>query len=132
MADSERPISEFMTTVVQTVDLETSLRQARAVLDEHGIRHLPVLDGKRLVGVVSERDLKLLETFPVIDRDLASVGDVMADRPYCVAPDTPLRVVVRTMAERKYGSALVADGQDVRGIFTTVDALRTIDALVGA
>ena len=123
---TRRTVRYFMTSVVTVVDLETSIRDATALLKKHDIRHLPVLDGKRLVGLVSERELNLIRAFPVIDMDSASVGDVMAEEVYSVPPDTPLVEVARTMADHKYGSALVVEGDDVVGIFTTVDALNAL------
>jgi acetoin utilization protein AcuB len=112
-----------MTPTVHTVDLETSLPDARRLMQAHGIRHLPVLDGARLVGVVSQRDVVALETSPFIDTSTVSVHDAMAEVPYAVPPETPLREVVQVMAENKYGSVVVIEGERVCGIFTTVDAM---------
>jgi acetoin utilization protein AcuB len=117
------PIREYMTPTVHTVDLETSLPDARRLMQAHGIRHLPVLDGARLVGVVSQRDVVALETSPFIDTSTVSVHDAMAEVPYAVPPETPLREVVQVMAENKYGSVVVIEGERVCGIFTTVDAM---------
>jgi acetoin utilization protein AcuB len=125
-----RPIKDFMTQSVYTVSLETSLEGAHRIMRDEGIRHLPVFDGKKLVGVVSERELEMLRAFPMIDMALTSVSDAMAEQTYVVAPDTPLQQVVRTMAENKYGSALVVETDEVRGIFTTIDALAVIDLLL--
>jgi acetoin utilization protein AcuB len=127
-----RPIKDFMTTAVHSVHLETSLEDAHRAMRDRGVRHLPVLDGDKLVGIVSERELELLRSFPMIDMSVASVSDAMPDQTYVVGPDTPLREVVRTMAEKKYGSALVVEDQRVRGIFTTVDALAVVDLLLSS
>lgn len=125
-----RPIKDFMTTVVQTVDLECSLQKAHELMAEHKIRHLPVLDGGNFVGVVSQRELELLRAFPLLDLAVAAVPDAMTGEPYVVGPDETLQTVVRTMAENKYGSAVVADGGQIQGIFTTIDALKVVDMLL--
>lgn len=125
-----RPISEYMTPTVHTVDLEASLPEARRLMQEHRIRHLPVLDGARLVGVVSQRDVVALETSPFIDTSVVSVHDAMAEVPYAVAPETPLREVVQVMAENKYGSVVIIENEAVRGIFTTVDAMSVLAELL--
>lgn len=125
-----RPIKDYMTTSVHTVRLETSLEEAHRIMRDQSVRHLPVLDGDKLVGIVSERELEMLRSFPIIDMALTSVSDAMADETYVVEPGTSLQQVVRTMAEHKYGSALVAEGSQVRGIFTTTDALAVVDLLL--
>lgn len=115
-----------MTPSVHTISMESTLPQARTLMEEHGIRHLPVLDGSKLVGVISDRDLARMEGFPMIDFNLVSVPDAMSDEPYVVAPDTPAIEVFRTMHKERYGSAIVADGGTVVGVFTTTDALRVL------
>jgi acetoin utilization protein AcuB len=90
------------------------------------IRHLPVLHGGKLVGLVSLRDLHLVETLPDVDPKLVSVEDAMSQDVYSVRPDASLRDVVREMARRKLGSAVVMSGRKVVGMFTTVDALRVL------
>jgi predicted transcriptional regulator len=120
-------IRDVMTKTVLSVALETSLEDAGKLMEEQGIRHLPVLDEYKLVGVVSQRELELLRSLPGVDLSLASVGDVMADTVYTVAPGEPLRDVARVMADGKMGSAVVFEGGVVMGIFTTIDALRVIE-----
>ncbi len=113
-----------------TVDLETSLSQARKVMSEHAVRHLPVLDGTKIVGLLSERDLSKLEGFSMLDINLVSVPDAMSENPYVVEPKTPVFEVVRTMRRNRYGSAVVADGGKVVGMFTTMDALGLLGTML--
>ncbi|MCA9650900.1 MAG: CBS domain-containing protein [Myxococcales bacterium] len=130
MSSSDRPIRDFMTPSVHTIPMESTLPQARAMMKEHGIRHLPVLDGTSLVGLLSDRDLARMEGFPMIDFDLVSVPDAMSEEPYVVAPDDAAIDVFRTMQERRYGSAIISDGGTVVGVFTTTDALRVLVELM--
>jgi acetoin utilization protein AcuB len=108
------------------VDLESSLPAARELMKRHGVRHLPVVDGEKLVGLLSERELGRLEGFPMVDLNLVAVPDAMAGSPYVVTPDTPLREVVRTMMRERFGSAIVAENTRVVGMFTTTDALNVL------
>lgn len=115
-----------MTASVHTIGMESTLPQARDLMQQHGIRHLPVVDGSKLVGLLSDRDLARLEGFPMVDFNLVSVPDAMSDEPYVVSPDAIARDVFRTMHEKRYGSALVAEDGKVIGVFTTTDALRVL------
>jgi acetoin utilization protein AcuB len=121
-----------MTPVVHTITMEMSLPEAQRLLEEHGIRHLPVVDGEKLVGVISDRDIARLEGFPMVNFNSVSVADAMSSRPYSVGPETDLVEVVRTMAANKYGSAIVVEGRRVSGIFTVVDALKILAGLLEA
>ena len=83
-----------------------------------------------MVGLVSDRDLHLIETLDDVDPRAVQVGEAMSQDPFVVAPDAPLDEVVHVMAERKYGSALVLQHDKVVGIFTTVDACRAFAELL--
>lgn len=93
---------------------------------EHRIRHLPVVDGNRLVGLVSERDLHLMETLPDSDPDEVEVEQAMSDPVFAVKPTDEVAEIAQRMAERKLGSVVVMDDGGVAGIFTSVDALTAL------
>lgn len=112
-----------MTPSVHTISMESTLPQARAMMEDHSIRHLPVLDGQKLVGLLSDRDLARLEGFPMFDFNLVAVPDAMSESPYVVTPQTPAIDVLREMRDHRYGSAIVCDDGKVVGVFTTIDAL---------
>jgi acetoin utilization protein AcuB len=103
------------------------MSQAHALMREHQIRHLPVLEAGKLVGVVSERDLHLIETLPDADPDEVAVEDAMTSDVYTVNFDDPVDDIVEQMAKRKYGSAVVLNRRGtIEGIFTTTDALQVL------
>jgi acetoin utilization protein AcuB len=93
---------------------------------EHDIRHLPVFDAGRLVGVISERDIILVESLADVNPTEVNVEEAMTTDVYVVEPDTSLLETVGTMIDRKLGSAIVAEGTRVVGVFTTIDALRAL------
>jgi acetoin utilization protein AcuB len=96
----------------------------------HKIRHLPVLEGGKLVGIVTERDLHLVETLRDVDPAKVTVEEAMSENVYAVQPDTALDVVAEALAEHKYGSAVVMQNAKVVGIFTTNDACRALSELL--
>jgi len=120
-----------MTGKPVAIESGRTLAEAHDRMRECGIRHLPVVDGGRLVGVVSQRDLYLLQTLRSVDPVTETVGEAMMRTPYTVAPEAPLEEVARRMAENKYGSAVVVERGAVVGMFTTVDALRALASLLG-
>jgi len=122
-------IRQFMTPAPHSIGRDQPLSVAQDRMRSYGVRHLPVLDGGKLTGILSQRDALLVETLRDVDPAKVPVEDAMSTDVYVVAPETPLEVVAGAMAEHKYGCAVVMDGKHVVGIFTTVDALR---ALVGA
>jgi acetoin utilization protein AcuB len=125
-------ISKYMTTVPRTVDSETTLLTATRVMREGGFRHLPVMQGERLLGIITDRDIRLVESFDNVDAEKTTVGEAMTDAPYAVPPETPLDEVVATMAEHKYGSAVVVQNAKVVGVFTTVDVCRALSELLSS
>jgi acetoin utilization protein AcuB len=116
-------IAEVMTTSPHTIRADEKLARAHDVMREHGLRHLPVLDGGMLVGVLSQRDLYFVEAVGGVDARVDSVAHAMASEIYTVAPGDCVRDVARSMGENKYGCAVVVDRGHVVGIFTATDAL---------
>ncbi len=103
------------------------MAEAHHMMRLHRIRHLPVLEAGKLVGIVTERDLHLIETLPGGDPDAVTVEEAMTVDVYAVHPDGAVDSIVEKMADHKYGSAVVLDRQGaVEGIFTTVDALQVL------
>jgi acetoin utilization protein AcuB len=115
-------IQKYMTTCPHTIGDDQPMALAHRMMREHHIRHLPVLRDAKVVGLVSDRDLHLVESLKDVDPKTVLVSEAMTQEPYVVAPDAALDEVVSTMAEMKYGSAVVTQHSKVVGIFTTVDA----------
>jgi acetoin utilization protein AcuB len=126
----ERPVvpvvSDYMTPGPYCVAPSDSLPKAHEVMREHGIRHLPVVMGDRLVGILSDRDLNLVQSITPVRPEEITVEDAMTSDPYAVAADTPLNRVARVMVERRIGSAVVLDGRHIAGVFTVTDGLQAL------
>ena len=115
-----------MTRSPHTIGRDQTLKTASEVMREHGVRHLPVLHGGQLLGILSNRDVFLVESLEGVDEDAVTVEEAMTAEPYIVAEGDDLKSVVTTMAESKFGAAVVMEGRNVTGIFTTIDALNAL------
>lgn len=125
-------IRAHMTPTPHSIGRDQPLTRAHELMREHRIRHLPVLDGGVLVGLLSDRDLHLIETLRDVDPARVDVEEAMSQVVYAVGPDTPLDEVLDQMVDHKYGCAVVMQHQHVVGIFTTSDVCRSFAALLRA
>lgn len=123
-------VQRFMTTSPLTIGLEQTLAAAEKVMAEHHIRHLPVLERGKLRGLLSLRDVHLVETLDGVDPRSVKVEDAMLESVFAVAPDAPLDEVTSEMAEHKYGCAVVMQNEHVVGVLTTVDVCRALTELL--
>jgi len=125
-------ISEYMTASPATIESNLTLAQAAERMHVNGIRHLPVLKNGNLVGVLSQRDILVLESVSGCDLETCPVEQAMVIQPFTCGPRALIRAVAQEMAEHKYGTAVVVDREhpaSVVGVFTTVDALRALNKL---
>jgi len=119
-------ICRYMTRSPHTIAVDRTLADAHSLMRQFRIRHLPVVERGELVGIVSERDLHLIETLRDVNPTEVKVEEAMSQDVFCVDPGSSIARVARMMAERKVGSAMVVHGGKVLGIFSTVDALRAL------
>jgi acetoin utilization protein AcuB len=130
-------IDELMTPCPISIRPDQSLAEAHRLMRSHGIRHLPVLAEDRVIGVVTQGDLRLLESIGEVDIDINAVPveEAMVEHPYMVWTDTPIAEVLGEMIARRIGSALVVDTASldrgrVVGIFTAVDAMKALEQMI--
>jgi CBS domain-containing protein len=121
-----KTISDCMTKVPITIPDDLTLADARQRMFDHKIRHLPVMKGDHLVGIVSERDIAMISSIPGVKSDRVLINQAMTDGPFTCAPGDALESVATTMLERKIGAAIVMEESTVVGMFTTIDALREL------
>jgi acetoin utilization protein AcuB len=123
-------LRSVMTPFPYSVDAEAPIEQASEFMRKHKIRHLPVTTNGALTSLVTDRDIKLvLGPDFAYPRDL-KVRDAMVKDCYIVDLATPLRVVLRYMADHRIGSAVVTRRGKLAGVFTTNDACRAFADLL--
>lgn len=122
-------VKRYMTREPYSVASTDSLTRAKTLMRNHAIRHLPVIDGGRLVGLVSDRDVSVVEAVPGIDLDCVEVARVM-EPPLHVWGEDPIDEVSERMASERRDCVIVQGGHGVAGIFTATDALRALADLV--
>jgi acetoin utilization protein AcuB len=121
-----------MTPFPYSVEGRASVAEARRMMAEKQIHHLPVVDGEELIGVVSDRDLRLVidpGSGEPVDRDL-SVREICETNVYVVELTERLDGVLDGMLHRRIGSAIVVKAGRIVGIFTAVDACRFLRSLL--
>ena len=122
-------IRAFMTPDPHTVERSEHLSAAGRIMQANGIRHLPVVENGRVVGVLSDREVQLVEAFSGGLFRRVLVDDAMTPNPYSADPETPVSEVCRVMAEKKYGCVvIVSDGKPV-GVFTSTDGLYALSVV---
>ena len=132
-------VRDFMRTEVVTLTVGDHLEIADDIMRLGRVRHLPVQDGSRVVGIVSERDLyragmsSVLELEPGSNRDwLAKVAvrDVMTEKLETVGPDDDMRTVVQRLLEKKIGCVLVVENEALVGLVSETDCLSYLDQIL--
>lgn len=119
-----------MTASPACIASHRTLADAWSAMQREHVRHLPVLEGGVVVGMISQRDLGLLGA--QVPGKLADirVEEAMSSDPYIVASEAPLHAVIGTMAARRIGAAIVVERGDVQGVFTTTDAITVLRELL--
>ena len=127
-------IDAVMTLYPYSIEIDAHLSTAKTMLGQFKVRHLPVRDGDKWVGVVTEQNLAMAQALGV-DMSVSSnvrIRDLCRHKAYVVGPGEPLAQVLRYMAAESHDSALVVKDGKLLGIFTATDALkRYADALTG-
>ncbi|HET8578058.1 MAG TPA: CBS domain-containing protein [Methylomirabilota bacterium] len=124
-------VSEWMSRDPATVVEDCPIRWALAQMEQGGFRHLLVLDGERLSGIVSSRDLRRLAVEDLHSPMLAEpVTRIMTEDPVTVGADVPAMEAARLLLDLKIGALPVRGADGIIGIFTTADALEALLAIV--
>lgn len=123
-------IQKFMSNSPLTINCDLTLLHAKEFMQKHHIRHLPVLEGGALVGIISERDIDFLKGFEGVELKNEKISNAMTLEPCIVEASTHLDEVCKIMAQGKIGSVLVQDNKKLVGIFTWVDALNAMSELL--
>jgi acetoin utilization protein AcuB len=126
-------VGDWMSKAPMAVPEDTPIRDAVSLMQGAEVRHLLVLDGPVLIGILSSRDLRRLVTRDPDSPLLAGpVRSIMSEGPVSVAPETPLITAARLLLEQRIGALPVRRGEQIVGIFTVPDALEALLALAEA
>jgi len=116
-----------MTPFPYSIAPSASIEDAQAMMATHDIRHLPVCDSHVVIGMLSERDVRVARGLRPADTSL-TVAQVCINDPLLVDLERPLDSVAEEMAARRVGAAIVMRGDKLAGILTTTDICRLLAA----
>jgi acetoin utilization protein AcuB len=125
-------VNDLMTVVPETVTPETALRQVIGIMKAGGFRQIPVLKNGKLVGIVTDRDIRLVMNSPVLLQERAvdqevldnvTVETIMTSDPVIVSPDMPAYQAAEMLSMYKFGALPVVEDETLVGIITVTDFL---------
>jgi acetoin utilization protein AcuB len=134
-------IQDVMQTKLHTVTPATTLPDALRLTSQRGVRHLPVLDGDRLVGILSDRDLKRAMASPATSLDTRElnylldrlrVEEIMTRTVITIGRMFPIEDAARLMVQEKIGALPVTEEGQLIGLVTETDVLRLFVRAMGA
>ena len=127
------PVSTIMTKNVITADINDSLRHVSTLLKEKNIRHLPVVSGTRLVGIISKSDIMRLSFGDVYDGqsdadetvfDLLKLKQVMVRNPRVIGEEETIQEVAEKFTQVEFHALPVVRGEQIVGIVSTTDLVK--------
>jgi len=126
------PVSHIMTKDVYTVNENDKLQDAVAIIRKHKIRHIPVMKGKTISGIISRTDLNRLTFGALFENqegadesilEMLSIPQVMTSSPRTIRSGDTIRDVAEIFAKEEYHALPVVDNGDLQGIVTTTDVI---------
>ena len=127
-------VNDLMSNTLEVVSPDAHLHDALTKMNRAGFRHLPVVANDTLVGIITDRDVRLAVNSPLVgaDDDLTResvldgvrVDDCMTPDPQCVSSDTPLHVVADLLCLHKFGAMPVVDEGRLVGMISYIDFLK--------
>ncbi|MBK6735460.1 MAG: CBS domain-containing protein [bacterium] len=133
-------VADWMTRQVITADPQESVLHAMHVMRDRGIKHLPVVKDGKLVGVISDRDIKAYCPSKATALDVyeinyllskASVREAMGARLLTIAPDAPVEDAALMMLDENVGCLPVVAGETLAGIISDRDIFRALVDISG-
>ncbi|MCP5097789.1 MAG: CBS domain-containing protein [Chloroflexi bacterium] len=125
-------VNDLMTVIPNTVSLDSSLRSIIGLMKSQGYRQMPVINKGKLVGIVTDRDVRLVMNSPIVlhgrwqDEDIldhVTAESCMTPNPITVAPETPAYRAAEMLRTYKFGALPVVDEESLVGIITVTDFL---------
>jgi acetoin utilization protein AcuB len=130
-------VGRWMTKTVITLSPMDTVRNAQRVLEEHRIHHLPVVEAERLVGIVSDRDLRkwilreaIIDDKGTVSRRTGHIREIMTRDVVTMNPGDTIEDALLVLHRRRFGALPVVEGEKLVGIVTKADVLAAfIDTL---
>lgn len=118
-------VGKVMTPFPYSIDVGADVVEARVLMDEHEIRHLPVTQNGKIIGVITDRDIQVAGALS--DGEAAArVREVCHMPAYVVSHDAGLDSVLESLIERHITSAIVTQDGNLAGVFTLTDVCRLL------
>ncbi|MGD2272620.1 MAG: CBS and ACT domain-containing protein [Desulfobacterales bacterium] len=134
-------VKNWMSKPVITIEAESSMQEAGRLLEKHHVRMLPVMNRDKLVGILTDRDLKRASASDATSLEKhellyllseIEVRDIMTKNPICVTPDYTIEEIARILMEHKIsGVPVVKTHGGIVGIVTQTDLCRVLINLTG-
>lgn len=124
------PVEEFTTPNPITTTEDTGIDELLSIMKKEGIRHIPILRGDKVVGIVSDRDIRVVSSLALNEKKLVTASDLMSPDPVTVDAETSLDEVALQMSSLKIGSVIVNEGDRFLGVFTVTDALNALIEII--
>lgn len=127
------PVKEIMTKEVFSVQENQKLATVLELFRKHKIRHLPVLNGKKISGIISRTDINRLTFGALFENqegadeavlEILSIPQVMTSKPRVVQQDDTIKSVAEIFASEEFHALPVVENEELRGIVTTTDVIR--------
>ena len=127
------PVSQIMSKELVTLTPDQSLYEAERLFKKHHIRHIPVVEGDKLIGIVSYSDLLRISFADMTDGeeevtsvvyDMYTIPQIMAKTPLTVTADTSIKEVAEILAAQSFHSIPVVDNGKLVGLVTTTDLIK--------
>ena len=128
------PVATIMSKNVIKLNLADDLTKAEMLFKKHKIRHIPVVDGNTIIGMLSYTDLLRISFVDAVDDDdddvevtvynLFTVEQVMAKKLVTVSPETSIKETAEILSTREFHALPVCDGNVLVGIVTTTDLIK--------
>lgn len=133
-------VKNRMTTDIITLTPDTTVLRAMSIIQQKGIRHLPVVEGKKVVGMVTNLDIQRVSasdasTLSVYELnyllDKIKVSQFMTKKVFTVDPDEPIEAAAKLIYDHKIGSLPVVKNGELVGLLTSMDILETFIEVLG-
>lgn len=132
----KEPVSTIMTKTIHAVQVKDNITNALEIVRKHGVRHVPVLKGKQLVGIISKTDINRLSFSGMFEGeedadeavfDMLTIAQVMTAKPRVVKASDTIYDTAKILSQEEFHALPVVDDNDnskLVGIVTTTDVIR--------